>query len=276
MPRSKKRAFVRGLWGIYSQENFIIERRYKMDYDIRLTIANKFSPPSVTYVFGLENFKYLKGLGLEDVRMVSADPNPYDLTGEQFRHKLDIFKYAMEDFDEILFVDWDCVSKKKVPADTWERMGKKEFCQANLQQYRRRKCHWRGNQDSRKLPNAGFVYCREKDFPDEIIKCWERDPQPSSEPPLARAMDERMGGWVGMEKYWDLYEPDFCNIHRFSPYSKELIDSKDICFYHAQGAKSRKYVPGDGMCPNVKKFLDEYAEELEKKESENKDSEKTQ
>ena len=166
-----KRAFVRGLWGIYSNENDLIKRRYKMDFDIKDTIKNKYSPPSVTYVYGEENFNYLKNLGVRKLKLVSKDPFKYNLSKHQYRHKLDIYKMAMEDYKEIVYIDWDCVAQKKLPNDFWGQMGKKEYCQANLQQYKRVQCRWRGRSDRRKLPNGGFLYIRDKTFPDEIIDC---------------------------------------------------------------------------------------------------------
>jgi hypothetical protein len=236
-----KRAFIRGLWGIYSNENSVVERRYKMDTDIKQTLKNKNSPPSVAYVFGKENYDHLKSLGVEDVKLLDESPNPHNLTKNQYRHKLDILKIALEDYDEIVYIDWDCQAKKPLPDDFWQTMGKKEYCQANLQQYKRKKCFWRGKRDVRKLPNAGFLYITDKSFPDEIIKCWEANPGNSAEPPLARAMDYRSDGWVGTDKYWELFEPEFCNLWKFSAFTNKEIKSKRIHFLHYQGLPSYRY-----------------------------------
>jgi hypothetical protein len=239
-----KRAFVRGLWGIYSTENALIERRYKMDADIKQTIKNKFSPPSVTYVYGQENFDHLKDLGVEGLKLVSKDPYAFNLTKHQYRHKLEIYRMAMEDYDEFIYIDWDCVTRKKVPEDFWKLMGQKEYCQANLQQYKRKKCTWRGKTDSRKVPNGGFLYIRDKKLPDEIINCWEKKTKGNSdEPAIARAIDDRNNGWMGMDKYWDLHEPMFCNLWKFSAYKKDKLRLKDnVCFLHYQGLPSYRYV----------------------------------
>jgi len=239
-----KRAFIRGLWGIFSRENRVVERRYKMEYDINKTLKNPFTAPFVTYIFGEENYNHLRDrFSMDNLVLLDKDPHPYDLSSNQYRHKLDILKIAMEDYDEIVFIDWDCHAKKALPNDFWEVMGKKEYCQANLQQYKRRKCFWRGKKDTRKLPNAGFLYIRDKTFPDEIIECWEKKPGNSAEPPLARAMDRRSGGWMGQEKYWELHEPEFCNLWKYSSYTKKEINSKRVHFIHYQGLPSYRYAP---------------------------------
>jgi len=240
-----KRAFIRGLWGIYSKKDDLIKRRYKMDYDVKNTVRNKFSPPSVTYVYGQENFDHLKSLGVEDLKLVSKDPFAFNLSKHQYRHKLEIYKMAMEEYDEIIYIDWDCAAKRKLPNDLWDQMGKKDYCQANLQQYKRIQCRWRKGKDTRKLPNGGFLYIRDKKFPDEIIDCWENKVKGNSdEPAIARAMDIRSGGWMGPEKYWELHEPIYCNLWSFSAFNKAYLKQKkkNLCFVHYQGMPSARYV----------------------------------
>ena len=239
-----KRAFIRGLWGVYSKENNLVKRRYKMDHDIKKTIKSKHAPPSITYVFGKDNYKYLKDLGVEDLKLVCDEPQMFNLTKYQYRHKLEIYKMAMEDYDEIIYIDWDCDPKYKLPNDFWDKMGKKGYIQANLQQYKRKKCLWR-KEDTRKVPNGGFLYIRDKDFPDEIIDCWENKTKgDSDEPSIARAMDERSGGWIGSDEYWKHHEPMFCNLWQFSAYDRKKLKEKkgSICFVHYQGLPSYRYV----------------------------------
>jgi|SaaInlV_100m_DNA_2_1039680.scaffolds.fasta_scaffold10162_3 hypothetical protein len=239
-----KKAFIRGLWGIYERGDDLVERRFKMDHDIANTVKNKHAPPSITYVYGEENYKYLKSMGVEDLKLVSKDPYQFDLKTHQYRHKIELYKIAMEEYDEIIYIDWDCTATKKLPIDFWDSFAKKEYCQANLQQYKRRKCQWR-KEDTRKLPNGGFLYIRDKAFTDEIIDCWENKVKTNSdEPAIARAMDIRSGGWMGTEKYWELHEPIHCNLWAFSAFSKKRLKKKkkDICFTHYQGMPSSRYV----------------------------------
>lgn len=230
-----KRAFVRALWGIYDDSNRLVRRRKQMDGDMTRIKCNKFAPPCVVYVFGEDNFKHAKTFGFDCV-LIDKNPAPFDLVLEQYRHKLEVLRYAMEEdgYDEIMFVDWDCIPKKQIPSDFWDVLGQKEIIQANLQLYRRRKATWRKG-EMRKIPNAGFLYLRDKNLPSKIIEKWEAIQGPSAEPPLAKLTDEMIDGWQGIDKYWELFEPNFCNLHKASPYSKELLDTKDVCFIHYQG-----------------------------------------
>jgi len=241
-----KGVFVRGLWGIYAQTNELVKRRYKMDADIKETLGNRYAPPFVTYVYGDENYKYLRDLGVKkkDLKLISKDPYKFNLSKEQYRHKLEIYKLAMEDYGEFIYIDWDVVAKKELPNNFWELMGRKEYVQANLQQYKRRKCQWR-KVESRKVPNGGFLYIRDKDFPDEIIDCWENKTKGNSdEPAIARAMDDRFGGWMGMKHYWKNHEPMFCNLWKYSAFDKDYLKHKrgSVCFIHNQGLPSYRYV----------------------------------
>ena len=229
---------MRALWGIYDNSNRMIKRRYQMDKDMSKIKANQFNEPFVVYVYGKENYEMAKAKGFDCI-LVDENPAPFDLVKEQYRHKLELINYAMQNdgYDEMVFLDWDCVPQKKLPEDFWQVLGKKEIIQCNLQQYHRRKCLWRGKKDTRKLPNAGFVYLRGKQVAEDILKAWDtrRCKGPSAEPAIALVMDEMSDGWQGMEKYWDLYEPDFCNLWKCSVYPKDRLDTKNVSFIHYQG-----------------------------------------
>ena len=228
------------MWGIYDDSDRMSARRYRMDGDMKRLNKNLFNEPFVTYVYGEENFNMLS----KNFNCVLMDKEPFafDLQKEQYRHKLEILLRCMEDFDEIVFLDWDCVPTKKLPTDFWETLGKKEKIQANLQQYHTRKCYWRKN-DWRKLSNAGFVYIRDKSIPQVIIDNWNRLPGPSAEPALSKCIDDIGGGWQGIDYYWTHFEPDFCNIHKSSCFQKKLLNTKNECFIHSQGGPSSpKYV----------------------------------
>jgi hypothetical protein len=67
----------------------------------------------VVYVWGIENEKRLKSIGYE-TRLVSNDPlshpdYPYFSTyPTQYGNKLISLKLALEEFEEIIMLDWDC------------------------------------------------------------------------------------------------------------------------------------------------------------------------
>jgi len=238
-----KRAFVRGIWGVIKPDKKQIDRRKMVSNDIKNIVKkNKFSEPFITYVYGQENYDQLTGIGLECI-LIDKEPY-YDNWYKRFyRHKLEIFKIAMEDYDEIVFLDWDCLPTKKLPDNFWKVLGKKESIQANLTQYKRAKCFWR-KKEPRKIPNSGFVYMRDKTIPQKIIDIWEDFPAgykdlSSSEPPIAKLTDDMTDGWKGKELYWDLFEPEFCNLNGGSPFPRERLEEKNSCFIHNCSGKRR-------------------------------------
>lgn len=237
-----KRAFVRALWGVHDKSHRVLRRLYRVDQNILALRKNKFNEPFITYVFGEENFKNLKDLGFENLILLNKEPHSYDPLKFQYRHKLEILRYAMEEdgYDEIVHMDWDCYPIKKLPVEFWDILGKKEKFQACLMQYHRPKCLWRKT-DQRKLPNGGFVYIRDKAVPSELIKVWEQTDKKfliSAEPAMGKYTDNLIGGWQGIDKYWDLFEPDVCNLKRCSVYPQEKKDTKNTCFIHYQGGRS--------------------------------------
>ena len=52
---------------------------------------------------------------------------------------------------------------------------------------------------------------------------------------MAKFVDELMGGWPGMMKYAELFEPDVVKVHRMSPLPDELILKKHVYWIHYQG-----------------------------------------
>jgi hypothetical protein len=237
-----KRAFIRALWGNTNLKSDgavnVGARRKKVDEEIDIILSNPNTVPFTTYVFGEENLQHLISRGLNDngysCFLINKSPVAYDLQKEFWRHKLDVFQSAMQDYDEIVYLDWDCVPFKPIFKDVWDRLNKKESIQANLQFYRNKKCLWR-NVDWRKTSNGGFVYMRDKGIPLKLIEIWESFDLNNrfwDEICISKLTDDMMGGWSGAEKYWELFEPEVCNLKKNSVFNEEQILSKDFCFFH--------------------------------------------
>lgn len=229
-----KRVFMRALWGVYDNTNRILRRRFRVDKHLQNALDNKYNFDFITYVFGEENYKYLVSRGIKNCILIDKNPAPYDLLKEHYRHKLECMRYALEvdGYDEMIHLDWDCYPVKRLPTNFWEIMGKKEAFQANLFKFKHLKCPWR-TIDKTVVPNGGFVYMRNKEYPTKIIKIWEEKLKGNSaEPPMAMFVDDLMGGWKGCDYYWNLYEADFCRLKDGTPHPPEKMATKDICFIH--------------------------------------------
>jgi hypothetical protein len=249
-----KRTFVRALWGnIFTPDN-LASRGTKVKMDISNHLNQSSTFPMVVYTFGELNHKNLLDMGVHS-RLISKEASIWNMETELYRHKLEVFKYAMDDFDEIVYLDWDCVPTKKIPIDFWDMLNKKESFQANLFQYLTKKCLWRED-DQRKVTNGGFVYIREKQITNLFIQYWndfkewttkQKESRSKKgkdlrfrekclifddEPSMSKYVDEYLGKWQGEQIYWNLFEPEVCNLRKKSVYSKDLNDSKDACFMH--------------------------------------------
>lgn len=227
-----KRSFVRTLWGIYDNTRRFYQRRSKMDNDIKLLLNSQYNHQWRTYVFGEDNLKFLQDNGVKDCVLVDKKPYVWDMDTQQFRHKLEAFRCGMQDFDEIVFLDWDCQPERDLPNDFWETLRRKNSLQAIIRMYARKKAYWRKS-DQRKVPCASFVYINEKSIADDLIKTWEDMGSPMSEEvPMAKYMDDKIGGWKGIDAYWDIYEPDFFVLDEGYVYTKEKLATKNRCFGH--------------------------------------------
>ena len=230
----KKRSFIRCLWGKYQGVTKLEKRRNKIDKDIERIVKCKYSHPFKIYVYGKDNFKYLTNMGFS-CELIDSNPLPFDVNKNHFRHKMELIKIAMEqDFDEIVYLDWDCVPVKKLTHTFWDDLYKKGDIQGCLQIYKNKRCFWR-KEDRRKMINGGFLYIRDRAIPKMAIS-FLSDSQNNDEIAWTRYIDYRMGGWknwsVNGKLFLENYENDFCNLQKCSAYPKEVTSSKNECFVH--------------------------------------------
>jgi hypothetical protein len=224
-----KRSFIRTVYGDIKGK--------LMQFEIPRILENSFNTDFITYVWGDDNKKYLESLNVK-CRMVNSNPFPYDINKYLYRPKLDVYQIAMEDdgYDEIVFLDWDMVPTKKLPSDFWEQLGHRECIQGPLYALKKRMCPWRSS-GANFMIQASFLYIRDKTIPEKFIKIWNGFPdeifwRSNDERSISKYIDDIHGGWIGADKWWDLYEPMFCHLVKKCPFGSDKISQKDICFLH--------------------------------------------
>jgi hypothetical protein len=253
-----KRGFVRGIWGVYDINKVLsrwYSRRTKIDNDIVLAKLNPYAPPCRVYIFGEDNYKKMTDMGFDTVL---ADKKPFfwDMEKEQYRHKIEIWRLGLKDFDEIIFLDWDCVPCAPIPSDIWDVLGRGEKIRSTIFMYKSKRAFFRTN-DARKVSSSTFVYMRGKETADDIIKIWEKMGRPwNEESALSKYIDEINGGWKGVEDYKMKYEPPYHTL--FYHYGKEYLINvmmRHNIFYHLNCSKVA-YLLGDRKPDGVKGRLD--------------------
>ena len=261
-----KRALIRVLYG--EPKNVAhdhCECRSRIDKDIRSVINRKGDEDFVVYCFGEANYKFVKDLGHKNV--VLADKNVW-IDGEvpfSFLNKIHAWEYALQDYDEIVYLDWDTIQIKPFPPDFWDILASKESIQSCLARYHKGVLSWRRYRPDRanKLVSSGcFVYIRDKEIPGKLLKLAD-DPlfneniyypkkrripgiispkQWSDEIYISKYTDSICGGWDGVEKYFKLFEPKWCLVEK----PQFLEDKQDACFKHP--VKGKEYVQNCIAC----------------------------
>jgi hypothetical protein len=244
-----KQGFIRALWGVHDKSNRVLANRYKMDLEMQRIANSKYNQPFRTYVMGEDNVQSLIEMGFKDYVMISDKPYMFELVKYRYRNKMEAIRYAMEedDYDEIVYLDWDCVPIRPLSTDFWDGLGKKDIIQANLMRYRRPKALWRilptkcKKIDVKRIRgtilNGGFLYIRDKTIPSQAIKWWEEiDKQyglgDNDELAWQRLIDEMTNGWTGEDAFWNRFEAMYCKLRSRSPYSSSKNKTKDVCFVH--------------------------------------------
>lgn len=202
--------------------NPLLLRRFKMDEDIKLNLELQDRLPLNTYtvyVLGRDNFEYVKSLGL-NAKLVDDKPFIYDITKYCYRNKLFLLENVLNELrgDSVLVLDWDCLPSKSFKFDYFTNNFKPSgVISANLMVYTKPKCGWRAV-DSRKVPNGGFLFVKNYDVIKAIIEHWEYlknlgYESQNDEPAIMHYLDDLHGGWIGADKYKELYEPSsFCSL----------------------------------------------------------------
>jgi len=232
------RSFVRGIWGVpdpkFSTREGGRNRRIKVSNDILFSKVNPYDPKCRIYVFGEDNYKILTDMGFDSV-LIDKSPYVFDPIKEEYRHKIEIWKYAQKDFDEIVFLDWDCIPLKQIDKNFWHTMSLGKKIQASIYLYTKEKALWRIMNDPRKISAATFVYMREPNIASDIIKIWEDMEKPwREELALTLYIEKLNGGWKGVEDYrLSGFQPVYHNLYYY--YNSEYILNaaiKNNTFFH--------------------------------------------
>ena len=227
------RALVRVLYGEPNNpKHDYCGSRNRVDKDIRNVFKTQDTcEPFYTYVLGEKNFNYLKSVGIKNLVMANKEDYVFPGAGN-YSNKVMGMKYALSDFDEIVFLDWDTVQTKPFPSDFWESFREKEVIQTPIYKCPRNVIDWRkvGRWRGKYLSSGSFVYMRDKTIPDKLIKMMEDPKIPnrwSDETFISKYTDDLSGGWEGIEKYFKNFEPKWCLLKR-----SVFRDKKDACFFH--------------------------------------------
>lgn len=207
-----KTEFVRTLFG-----NLTDKIKSEIQYSIKNDIE-KFGFKFICYTYGEENHKYLIDRGINSV-MKSKENFIYEYK-ISLRHKLESYKYAAEDFDEFVHVDWDCNLTAKVPDNIFDKMREKGEMQACLYKWHHLVGKWRSRavniEEIKCFANTSFLYIRNKSLPQEAIKIYNDDTitinrwkKGNDEMVISYLFDQISGGWQGLE-YWEKnFEPEY-------------------------------------------------------------------
>jgi len=228
---SVTKSIIRPWWGSRDRTDNPRLRRNRrlMEHTLRCVLSDTYQVPFVTYVFGKDNYKFLKSEGLEDLILVNDDPNPRNSYKRNYIHRLDICHAALEDFDQIVCVNWNCRLIKPFPDDFWDQLNKKESLQAPLIKTRVNILKSREGKANRIFPNDAFIYMRDKSLPNKLLDVlnWDNVSNKwTAESLMAHYLDHKHNGWIGTGKYYDLYEPDFI-VSRGSVFKNK---KENVCF----------------------------------------------
>jgi hypothetical protein len=214
-----------------------------MDDDIEQILKRKDLMPldSFTYfTLGEDNHQYLLSKGFNSI-LVDKQPYLYDIAKYCYYNKLVLLQYALNLYKEpILYLDNDCVAKRPI-INLNNEFKPKSLVSGNLMVYNQLKCYWR-TEAKRTIINGGFLYIENISVINGIIEQWHEiqkseHPDPNDEIAIQKYLDNLHGGWIGLEKYKELYEPTgICSLN-----TKGYWINKDSLFTHYLGVRRSRF-----------------------------------
>jgi len=247
------RKFIRGLWGTddkfwsenpnyvfpfgeFDRKNCCAVRRQSGRIDSRMKglLTDTFTKinDQMVYVYGEDNASYVASLNIP-YKLIHPLPLKFHPILQPWLHKLEILKIAMEDYDEIIWLDLDCMPLKTIDDKIWDVLRSKDSFQSPLHRYKRVQTNLRSIEGENKiLPSGSFVYIRDKDIPGKMIDIFLTLPTWTDEIAYAKYTDDLTGGF-DLKRYYDRFEPYCVSIIR-TPYNRppQIKISEEICFKH--------------------------------------------
>lgn len=219
-------AIVRTLFG--SSAN----RRYPRTIKQMRRSAKAKERTDIVLVFGHRNEEIAQELGFE-TRFMHGDCYPFKACRKRawlWLNRIFALRKIMEEFDEIVSLDWDTSQVGDVPDDFWEVHRERDVFQSPLIRYTQRKALWRRGRGRKIIPNGGYVYCREPLILDWWFQLTKDMMKGDDEVALAKITDSMMGGW-SKAKYCERFEPVFAHPRR-TAISTEHRRAKRKIFRH--------------------------------------------
>jgi len=252
MADKQKYGFIRGIWGTPDHQN---RRRWtrlnKIHKDVCMAKLNPYEPLIKVYAFGEDNYKFMVDNGF-DTKLVDKKCIVWNMDTEQYRHKIEVWNQGLQDFEQIIYLDWDCIPCCPIPEDIWEELGKGETLRGALYSYHRRKCFWQ-TEAPRTVMAATFIYLRGLETIQKIIEVWERNGRPwSEEVTLRKYIDEINGGWKGDEYYGKKYEPLYHTLG--ARWNEDFKRTRKMVFFHCN-TKTIRILLGNKNKDVVKKNI---------------------
>lgn len=208
---STKRTFVRGLWGDDHVERWPLALQHAKS-NLRKNLQPE---PCLVYCYGAENAEFLRRLGVESIVLserpvvsfggeTERRPGPRGVVNygaAMWRHKVEMIRRALANHDEVVWLDWDCMMLEPLPGDFWEKHAAGKSFRLSLLKFLGAPAFWRARNQRCFVCDGSFVYCRDRSYMDAIANLYEKHPCEIDQTLFAMHIDERWGGWKGIEAY---------------------------------------------------------------------------
>ena len=202
-----KRAIISGMWGLDGSGHGIRKPGSLYQQAKEALTTNK--AIDKLYVLGKDNARILKDMGYS-VALIDSDPVGEIYAGVHFPtqflwgNKMLLIRQALEDYDEVSWVDFDIVLQKPLPYNYWQQLGMGPPFQfpLTIQRSTKRAASWRHDTPNAKnlVCGGGYMYFRkeERDLIEDNIEIHKNQPRWTGQKTMSKVFDKRNNGWIGV------------------------------------------------------------------------------
>lgn len=209
--------FIKALWGDQDSRNYGRVKDAVSNYAAAPERSME-SGNCVVYCFGSGNQKLVSDIGLETRLLDDCHEPHWYGSGPNWTHKVDAIAAGIEEFGEVIWMDWDMRQLEPLDDKFWKEVRGRGPFQSGLTRYRRAYANWRGRHEDRNcLPGGGWLYFCGGDFTENLIdliykflprtKNRKGEYHYHDEYAMAMAIEEIHGGWKGVDWWNENYQP---------------------------------------------------------------------
>lgn len=202
--------FVRGFWRSkdpkYSDPAIGMLSKHRKDV-VKNWLGFGQPTPCLNFVENTEDFTWFRAQGIPAVPFVPmAETKHLDCPKAHWIKKFQCIELALQVWDEVIWLDWDCKMIRHLDKHFWSSLREKQPWQSKLHRYTRYRPTMQPIRGNRLvLPSGGCIYFRDVNVVRTAIEIYCKDAINSTDEVVMALLYRRITGrWIDVEEFTNM------------------------------------------------------------------------